>query len=92
MIDAEELEVSKANADAALSSENPQIRRLLGVDGAHSDDLGLSQDWAYRIVKHVGNYADVFERNLGQAPPYAMERRLNALWNKGGLMYAPPVR
>jgi general L-amino acid transport system substrate-binding protein len=92
MIDAEELEVSKANADAALSSENPQIRRLLGVDGAHGDDLGLSQDWAYRIVKHVGNYADVFERNLGQGAPYAMERRLNALWNKGGLMYAPPVR
>jgi general L-amino acid transport system substrate-binding protein len=92
MIDAEELEVSKANADAALTSENPQIRRLLGVDGAHGDDLGLSQDWAYRIIKHVGNYADVFERNLGQGAPFAMERRLNALWTKGGLMYAPPVR
>lgn len=92
MIDAEELEVSNSNADAALSSENPQIRRLLGVDGAHGDDLGLTQDWAYRIIKHVGNYADVFERNLGQGAPFAMERRLNALWNKGGLMYAPPVR
>ena len=92
MIDAEELDVSKANADAALSSENPQIRRLLGVDGAHGGDLGLSEDWAYRIVKHVGNYADVFERNLGQGAPFAMERRLNALWSKGGLMYAPPVR
>ncbi len=92
MIDAEELDVSKANADAALSSEKPQIRRLLGVDGAHGDDLGLSQDWAYRIIKHVGNYADVFERNLGQGAPFAMERRLNALWSKGGLMYAPPVR
>ena len=92
MIDAEELDVSKANADAALSSEKPQIRRLLGVDGAHGDDLGLSEDWAYRIVKHVGNYADVFERNLGQGAPFAMERRLNALWSKGGLMYAPPVR
>ena len=71
MIDAEELDVSKANADAALSSENPQIRRLLGVDGAHGGDLGLSEDWAYRIVKHVGNYADVFERNLGQGAPFA---------------------
>lgn len=92
MIDAEELDVSKANADAALSSEKPQIRRLLGVDGAHGGDLGLSEDWAYRIIKHVGNYADVFERNLGQGAPFAMERRLNALWNRGGLMYAPPVR
>ena len=92
MIDAEELDVSKANADAALTSEDPQIRRLLGVDGAHGDDLGLPQDWAYRIIKHVGNYADVFERNLGQGAPFAMERRLNALWTKGGLMYAPPVR
>ncbi|MFO1103628.1 MAG: amino acid ABC transporter substrate-binding protein [Methylocystis sp.] len=92
MLDAEELDVSKANADAALSSEKPQIRRLLGVDGAHGGDLGLSEDWAYRIIKHVGNYADVFERNLGQGAPFAMERRLNALWSKGGLMYAPPVR
>lgn len=92
MINAEELDVSKANVDAALSSENPRIRRLLGVDGAHGDDLGLSQDWAYRIIKHVGNYADVFERNLGQGAPFGMERRLNALWNKGGLIYAPPVR
>ncbi|MFO1126591.1 MAG: amino acid ABC transporter substrate-binding protein [Methylocystis sp.] len=92
MVDAEELDVSKANADAALSSEKPQIRRLLGVDGAHGGDLGLSEDWAYRIVKHVGNYADVFERNLGQGAPFGMDRRLNALWNRGGLMYAPPVR
>ncbi|MGD9543066.1 MAG: amino acid ABC transporter substrate-binding protein [Methylocystis sp.] len=92
MLDAEELDVSKANADAALSSGNPQIRRLLGVDGAHGGDLGLSEDWAYRIIKHVGNYAEVFDRNLGQGSPFAMERRLNALWTKGGLMFAPPVR
>lgn len=92
MLDAEELQVSKATVDEALTSENPQIRRLLGVDGAHGDDLGLSHNWAYRIIKHVGNYADVFERNLGQGAPFAMERRLNALWSKGGLMYAPPIR
>lgn len=92
MLDAEELQVSKSNADAALSSEDPRIRRLLGVDGAHGGDLGLSEDWAYRIIQHVGNYADVFERNLGQGAPFAMERRLNGLWNKGGLMYAPPIR
>ncbi|MEF3365551.1 amino acid ABC transporter substrate-binding protein [Methylocystis sp. 9N] len=92
MLDAEELDVSKESVDAALNSENPHIRRLLGVDGALGDDLGLPHAWAYRIVKEVGNYADVFERNLGQGAPFAMERRLNALWTKGGLMYAPPVR
>lgn len=92
MLDAEELDVAAATADQALKSENPHIRRLLGVDGDHGEGLGLPGDWAYRIVKHVGNYADVFERNLGQGSPLAMERRLNALWTKGGLMYAPPVR
>jgi general L-amino acid transport system substrate-binding protein len=92
MLDAEELDVSSANADEAIKSENPEIRRLLGVDGEHGEGLGLSTDWAYRIVKHVGNYGEAFERNLGQGSPLAMERRLNALWSKGGLMYAPPVR
>lgn len=92
MINAEELKVSRANADEALKSENPEIRRLLGVDGDLGAGLGLAKSWAYRIVKHVGNYADVFEQNLGQGSPLAMERRLNALWSKGGLMYAPPVR
>jgi general L-amino acid transport system substrate-binding protein len=92
LIDAEELRVSAANADAALKSEEPSIRHLLGVEGDRSAGLGLSGDWPYRIVKHVGNYADVFERNLGQGSPLGMERRVNALWNKGGLMYAPPVR
>lgn len=92
MLNAEELGVAKADVDQALKSENPQIRRLLGVDGDHGSDLGLSGDWAYRIIKHVGNYADIFERNLGKGAPLGMERRLNALWNKGGLMFAPPVR
>ena len=57
-----------------------------------SKDLGLEADWVYRIVKHVGNYGEVFERNLGQGSPIGLDRRLNALWTKGGLMYAPPVR
>jgi general L-amino acid transport system substrate-binding protein len=92
MIDAEEQRVSKANADAALKSEETRIRYLLGVEGDRGAGLGLPGDWPYRIVKHVGNYADVFERNLGPASPFGMERRLNALWNKGGLMYAPAVR
>lgn len=92
MLDAEELQVSLATADESLKSENPNIRRLLGVDGDLGADLGLARNWAYRIVKNVGNYADIFESNLGQASPLAMERRLNGLWTKGGLMYAPPVR
>lgn len=91
MIDAEELEVSAANADAALKSEDPRIRHLLGVEGDRGG-LALPGDWPYRIVKHVGNYADVFERNLGKASPLGMDRRLNALWRKGGLMYAPAMR
>ncbi len=90
MLDAEELGVASSNVDEALKSETPEIRRLLGVDGDHGEGMGLDSDWAYRIVKHVGNYAEVFERNLGA--PLAMERRLNALWTKGGLFYAPPVR
>jgi general L-amino acid transport system substrate-binding protein len=92
MINAEELQVSMATADAALKSEDPRIRHLLGVEGDRSAGLALPGDWPYRIIKHVGNYADVFERNLGQASPLRMERRLNALWSKGGLMYVPPVR
>jgi general L-amino acid transport system substrate-binding protein len=92
MLEAEELGVASTNADQALKSDNPQIRRLLGVDGDHGDGLGLAYDWVYRIVKHVGNYGEVFERNLGQGSPIGMERRQNALWSKGGLMYAPPMR
>ena len=92
MIDAEELGVENATVDAALKSETPDRRWLLGLDGAAGADLGLPKNWAYRIVKHVGNYADVFERNLGKASPLGMERRANALWNHGGLLYAPPVR
>lgn len=92
MLDAEELSISMSNVDEALKSKNPHVRRMLGVDGDPGADLGLPRDWAYRVVKHVGNYADMFEQNLGQASPLAMDRRLNSLWNKGGLMYAPPVR
>ena len=92
MLNAEELGINSANADDALQSESPDIRRLLGVDGDFGEGLGLSADWAYRVVKQVGNYGEVFERDLGQASPLAMERRQNALWSKGGLMYAPPVR
>jgi general L-amino acid transport system substrate-binding protein len=92
LVTAEELGVTKANVDEKLKSDNPAIRRLLGVEGDFGQSLGLTNDWAYRIIKHVGNYGEIFERNVGQGSPIKIARGLNALWNKGGLQYAPPIR
>ncbi len=92
LITAEELGVTRANVDDKLKSDNPAIRRLLGVEGDFGKGLGLSNDWAYRIVKAVGNYGESFERNVGQGSPIKVRRGLNALWNQGGLQYAPPIR
>ena len=92
LIIAEELDVTQANVDAMLKSENPEIKRLLGTEGKYGESLGLSKDSAYRIIKHIGNYGEIFERNVGQGSPLKIERGLNALWNKGGLQYAPPIR
>ncbi|WP_159727597.1 amino acid ABC transporter substrate-binding protein [Methylosinus sp. Ce-a6] len=92
MVDAEELGVTSANVDEELKSADPRVRRLLGVDGGRVEGLGLEADWVYRIVKHVGNYGEAFDRNLGPGSPIGLDRRLNALWTKGGLMYAPQVR
>jgi len=92
LITAEELGVSKENADEKLKSDNPDIRRLLGVEGDFGKGLGLAPDWAYRIIKAVGNYGESFERNVGDGSPIKIKRGLNALWTKGGLQYAPPIR
>ena len=92
MVIAEELAVTKANVDEMVKSDNPEIKRLLGSEGKHGEALGLTNDWAYRIVKHVGNYGEVFERTVGQGSPLKISRGINALWSKGGLQYAPPVR
>jgi general L-amino acid transport system substrate-binding protein len=92
MIDAEELGINKGNVDAKLKSNDPETRRLLGVEGQYGEALGLTNDWAYRIIKHVGNYGESFERNIGQGSPLKIVRGLNALWTKGGLQYGPPVR
>jgi general L-amino acid transport system substrate-binding protein len=92
LITAEELGVTQANVDEKLKSDNPAIRRLLGVEGSFGEGLGLTNDWAYRIIKAVGNYGESFERNVGQGSPIKIARGLNALWNKGGLQYAPPIR
>lgn len=94
MLEAEEYGVSRANVDQMKGSANPVIKRLLGVDAKNDMGklLGLKADWAYQIVKQVGNYGDVFERNVGPKTALKLERGLNAQWNKGGLMYAMPVR
>jgi len=92
MLDAEELNISSKNVDEMLKSNNPEIKRLVGTEGNFGEQLGLTKDWAVRIVKHVGNYGESFDRNVGQGSPLKIDRGLNRLWNKGGIQYAPPVR
>ena len=92
MITAEELGITRANVDDQMKSDNPDVKRLLGTEGKHGEALGLTNDWAARIVKHVGNYGEAFERNVGQGSPLKLGRGINGLWNKGGLQYAPPIR
>ena len=92
MLNAEELNVKQSNVDEQIKSDNPEIRRMLGTEGNFGEQLGLTKDWVYRIVKLVGNYGEVFERNVGQGSPLKIARGLNALWSKGGVQYAPPIR
>ncbi|ANI17098.1 MULTISPECIES: amino acid ABC transporter substrate-binding protein [Pseudomonas] len=93
MLNAEELGIDSKNVEQmAKSSKNPDINRLLGAEGDYGKDLKLPKDWAVQIVKQVGNYAEIFERNVGEGSELKIKRGLNALWNKGGLQYAPPVR
>ena len=92
MVNAEELGVTKANVDEMLKSPNPEIKRLLGTEGKFGEAIGLTPDWAYRIIKHVGNYGESFERNVGAGSLLKIARGQNALWTKGGLQSAPPVR
>jgi general L-amino acid transport system substrate-binding protein len=91
-INAEELGVTQANIDEMKAGENPEIKRLLGSEGEFGTALGLSNDWAYNAVKAVGNYGEIFDRNVGPDTPLGIARGVNALWSKGGLMYGPPVR
>ena len=93
MVNAEELGVSSRNADEMkASSTDPNVRRLLGVEGVKGEWMGLPDNWGYNIVKLVGNYGEVFERNVGKGSPLGISRGLNALWSQGGLQYAPPIR
>jgi general L-amino acid transport system substrate-binding protein len=92
MLNAEELGITSKTVDEALKSNQPEIRRLLGVEGNFGEQLGLTKDWAVRIVKQVGNYGEVFERNVGTGSKLGISRGINRLWTKGGIQYAPPVR
>jgi general L-amino acid transport system substrate-binding protein len=90
---AEEYGVTSANADEqATSSKNPEVKRLLGAEGKLNENLGLETTWALNIVKQVGNYGEIYDRNLGEGTPFNLARGLNNLWTKGGLIYAPPYR
>lgn len=92
MIEAEFLGVTSKNVDEMMKSNDPQVQRFLGVNPGNGEALGLDEKWAYNIVKMVGNYGEVFERNVGLNTPLKLERGLNALWTKGGLMYTPPFK
>jgi len=92
MIEAEELGITSANVDEMLKSADPRIQRFLGVTEGNGKALGVDEKWAYNIVKMVGNYGEVFERNVGVNTPLKIQRGLNALWTHGGLMYSPPFK
>jgi general L-amino acid transport system substrate-binding protein len=94
MIEAEELGVSSKNIDSLKSTDNPNIKRLLGLEGDTGKSLGLAPEWAYNIIKQVGNYGEVYEKNVGANTPIGLARSgsPNQLWTKGGILYAPPVR
>ncbi|PWI34183.1 amino acid ABC transporter substrate-binding protein [Vibrio albus] len=92
MVNAEEYGVTSKNADDMLKSKDPNVRRILGVDGPKGKALGLDDNWGYNVVKQVGNYGEVFESQVGSGSPLKIARGVNALWNAGGFMYAPPIR
>jgi general L-amino acid transport system substrate-binding protein len=92
MINAEELGVTSKSIDEALKSDNPDVKRLVGVEGNYGERMGLTTDWAARVIRHVGNYGEVYERTVGVDSPLAIPRGINQLWSKGGILYAPPIR
>ncbi len=92
LIQGEESGVSSTNVEDHLNSKDPTVQRLLGLSGTMGEQLGLSNDWAYQIIKQVGNYSEVYDRNIGPETPINLPRNLNALWKDGGLMYSMPFR
>ena len=92
MINAEELGITSKNIDEAMKSKKPDVMRLVGNEGEYGEDLGLTKDWAARIIRHVGNYGEVYDRNVGADSKLKIPRGLNQLWSAGGIQYAPPIR
>ena len=92
MVDAEEMGVTQGNVDEMAKSDKPDLKRAFGTDGNLGEQLGLTKDWFYRIIKTVGNYGESFDRNVGSGSKLQIARGLNQLWNKGGIQYAPPIR
>ena len=92
LLQAEESGVTSANVDDMMDSDNPTIQRMLGTSGDMGEKLGLDSEWAYRAIKMVGNYGEIYARNVGPDTPLGLERGVNDLWTEGGLMYAPPIR
>jgi general L-amino acid transport system substrate-binding protein len=92
LLDAEELGVNSRTYADALKSDKPDVKRLLGNEGNYGEQLGLTKDWAARIIKHVGSYAEIYDRNVGTHTPLGIPRGMNELWSAGGILYAPPIR
>ncbi len=92
MLNAEELGVSSKTLDEAMKTNQPEIKRLLGIEGNFGEQIGLTKDWVVRIIKDVGNYGEVYDRNVGLNSALGISRGLNKLWTKGGIQFAPPIR
>jgi len=92
MLNAEELGVSSKTIDDALKSQKPDVRRLVGIEGGFGEKMGLTNDWVVRVIRRVGNYAEVYERNVGVKTRLGIPRGINQLWTAGGIQYAPPIR
>jgi general L-amino acid transport system substrate-binding protein len=92
MVNAEELGVTSKNIDEAMKSEKPGVKRLVGTEENYGERIGLTKDWAARVIRLVGNYGEVFERTVGVDSALGIPRGINQLWSKGGIQYAPPIR
>jgi general L-amino acid transport system substrate-binding protein len=92
LLAAEELGVSSLSLDDALASQKPDVRRLVGKEGKFGSQMGIGDDWVVSMIRAVGNYGEIYDRNLGVESPLGIPRGMNQLWNLGGIQYAPPIR
>ncbi|GAF12435.1 periplasmic amino acid-binding protein of amino acid ABC transporter [Bacillus sp. JCM 19046] len=91
-IQAEEFGIDSTNIDSFMDTEDPEIRRFLGLEGALGESIGLENDFAVKIIEQVGNYGEIYDRHIGPDTVFALDRELNELWTNGGLHYSPPFR